>query len=67
MSIHKWLSTGSIYLNVEAVDEKERDGIVVRYQVLLFIHVMQCMSYVIIFWEIEETGKEKCFMSKIKL
>jgi hypothetical protein len=30
MSIHKWLSTGSIYLNAEAVDEKEKDGIMFR-------------------------------------
>ena len=29
--MHKWLSTGSIYLNVEAVDDREKDGIVIRY------------------------------------
>lgn len=29
--MHKWLSTGSIYLNVEAVDEKEKDGVMIRY------------------------------------
>ncbi|PSN51489.1 Multidrug resistance-associated protein 5 [Blattella germanica] len=28
MSMHKWLSTGSIYLNVDAMDEKEKDGVV---------------------------------------
>lgn len=26
--MHKWLSTGSIYLNVEAVDEKEKDDMI---------------------------------------
>jgi len=31
MPMHKWLSTGSIYLNVEAVEEKERDGIMFGY------------------------------------
>lgn len=31
MLMHKWLSTGSIYLNVEAVDDKEKDGIMIRY------------------------------------
>jgi hypothetical protein len=29
--MHKWLSTGSIYLNAEAVDDREKDGIMIRY------------------------------------
>lgn len=29
--MHKWLSTGSIYLNVEAMDDREKDGVMIRY------------------------------------